>query len=232
MHAIRIAPLALSGIRGNPISRRTLRPISAASADACRPLNDVGRRLAVCTGKTRDVLDHAKVRASTYGAPPAKAFHEIHRRTLDCAHAPGVSMSSHVRLDPGGTALLDCRTHCALEFGSIDNPFLEHLLGRRLPALTAHHDDAMAWVSHCLGEDHGLARTVHDGVSEIRIGALIVPDDPQGFLAISEHDDFMRERQKRDLRVRPEIPLTRQRESSLWNERERRLDLGPGRIQL
>jgi hypothetical protein len=141
-------------------------------------------------------------------------------------------MSSHVRLDPGGTAPLDCGTHCALEFGSMNNPFLEHLCRHRLPALTAHHDDAMAWVAHFLGEDHGLARSVHDGVSEIRIGALIVPDDPQGFLAISEHDDFMREREKRDLRVRPEIPLTRQGESSFWNERESCLDLGPGRIQL
>jgi hypothetical protein len=194
MRAIRIAPLALSGIRGNPIRRRPLRPISAASADACRPLNDVGRRFAVYTGKTRDVLFHAKVGASTHRAPPAKAFHEIRRRTLNCAHAPGVSMSSHVRLDPGGTAFLDCRTHCALKFGSINNPFLKHLGGLRLPALTAHHDDAMPWVTHFLGEDHGLAGTADDGVSEIRIGALIVPDDPQGFLAISEHDDFMRKR--------------------------------------
>jgi hypothetical protein len=232
MRAIRIAPLALSGIRGNPIRRRTLRPISAASADACRPLNDVGRRFAGCTGKTRDFLDHAEVGASTNGAPSAKAFHEIHRRTLNRAHAPGVSMRSHVRLDPGGTALPDCRTHRALEFGSMNNPFLEHLRGHRLPALTAHHDDAMPWVAHFLGEDHRLARTGHDGVGKIRIGALIAPDDPQGVLAIGERDDFMREREKRDLRVWPETPLTRQGKSRFWNERESRLDLGPRRIQL
>jgi hypothetical protein len=60
------------------------------------------------------VLDHAEVGAFADGTPPAKAFHKIHRCTLDRAHAPGIPVGAHVRLDQGGTAPLDGCAHDSL----------------------------------------------------------------------------------------------------------------------